>query len=829
MVFYAGIEMFNANDNTKTILDGSPADEFRSIMWQPEDKVYVTNGNSSSKFINTQEDNSTFAYFEGELSEGEDFYAAYPFDIVNSYGENGFNVTIPSVQPYYTDGVAPGYFPMVAQYNGEILNFKNLCGVLVLQLLGNHTITQIAFTGKNAEGSAIPVSGKGVVPMDYIDNPSLTLNVDAHTSVKLDCSSGVKLSEIVPTTFHIVIPPGTYTTFELLIEADNQSLMSVKSEKTLIIKRSKRTTATAITYEETYGLIDYIDEYGINHGKGTKIDGVVWAPVNCGYKKPTDESKGFPYGKLYQWGRKYGQGYSASYDESTPTIKAGPVSLATGQSSSNKNVFYQCQKAPFNWSTTRDDNMWYNDSYNPCPNGWRVPTADELGSLDDNKSSWTTHENKTGYWFSGSNAYSEDVSAVFLPAAGQRYYCVDSYNGGPYSRESGGYYWSSKSLYYYSGSSSYWTGAYVLHFNETESSIEGSKRYRAYGYSIRCVQEDTIPTIPESPKEEYVNLSADATANCYIVSEPGKYKLYATIKGNSTETIGDVDAAEVLWESFGTDVPPSVGDIVRNVSYKDSYIEFETSSPLTEGNAVIAAKDASGTILWSWHIWVTDQPEEQVYYNNAGTMMDRNLGATSATPGDIGALGLLYQWGRKDPFLATSSIENFAEVASTGAWSQVSTSSSVGTVVHTIQNPTQFIVNPTAECGDWHYANRNNELWSVSKTIYDPCPKGWRVPENVWATLKGVQSFHSFLISGDINNKGFNFFNDFGNDSIIWYPSVMWREYSDGGNHDGGSYWTSITNDTYAFDMLISFIPESYHINGTWQRAAGKSIRCQKE
>lgn len=209
--------------------------------------------------------------------------------------------------------------------------------------------------------------------------------------------------------------------------------------------------------------------------------------------------------------------------------------------------------------------------------------------------------------------------------------------------------------------------------------------------------------------------------------------------------------------------------------------------------------------------------------------MDRNLGATSATPGDVGALGLLYQWGRKDPFLATSSIENFAEVASTGAWSQVSTSSSVGTVVHTIKNPTQFIVNPTAECGDWHYANRNNELWSVSKTIYDPCPKGWRVPENVWATLKGVQSFHSFLISGDINNKGFNFSNDFGNDSIIWYPSVMWREYSDGGNHDGGSYWTSITNDTYAFNMLISFIPESYHINSTWQRAAGKSIRCQKE
>lgn len=36
--------------------------------------------------------------------------------------------------------------------------------------------------------------------------------------------------------------------------------------------------------------------------------------------------------------------------------------------------------------------------------------------------------------------------------------------------------------------------------------------------------------------------------------------------------------------------------------------------------------------------------------------MDRNLGAVSATPGDAGAIGLLYQWGRKDPFVTTSEI-----------------------------------------------------------------------------------------------------------------------------------------------------------------------------
>ena len=41
-------------------------------------------------------------------------------------------------------------------------------------------------------------------------------------------------------------------------------------------------------------LIDYVDEYGVNHGTGVKIGKAVWAPVNCGYHK--DE---FKYGKLY--------------------------------------------------------------------------------------------------------------------------------------------------------------------------------------------------------------------------------------------------------------------------------------------------------------------------------------------------------------------------------------------------------------------------------------------------------------------------------------------------------------------------------------------------
>ena len=112
------------------------------------------------------------------------------------------------------------------------------------------------------------------------------------------------------------------------------------------------------------------------------------------------------------------------------------------------------------------------------------------------------------------------------------------------------------------------------------------------------------------------DLSASGTANSYIVSEAGSYKFTPT-KGNSSESVGSIATAEVLWETFGTDVTPNVGDLIKSVLYKDGYIAFQTADTFKDGNAVIAAKDVDGNILWSWHIWLTDEPQEQVYYNNA--------------------------------------------------------------------------------------------------------------------------------------------------------------------------------------------------------------------
>ena len=340
------------------------------------------------------------------------------------------------------------------------------------------------------------------------------------------------------------------------------------------------------------------------------------------------------------------------------------------------------------------------------------------------------------------------------------------------------------------------------------------------------------------------DLSANGTANSYIVSAAGSYK-FSTVKGNGIESVGAVASAEVLWESFGTDVTPNVGDLVKNVKYTDGAIIFDTPSTFKEGNAVIAAKDASGNILWSWHIWLTDEPEGQEYYNNAGTMMDRNLGATSATPGDVGALGLLYQWGRKDPFLGSSSINDAVEAKSTITWpSSVSSNSSNGTVEYAVSHPTTFISQNTSNY-DWYYTgsfSTDNTRWTESsseKSVYDPCPAGWRVPDGgengVWSKALGSSS--EFVYIYNDTNKGMNLSGKFGSSSTIWYPAS-------GSRYDSGDCLALIGDPSYGNHCRCwSASPANYsdacfmgfNASGTIgplfaiPRIYGNSVRCVRE
>lgn len=366
----------------------------------------------------------------------------------------------------------------------------------------------------------------------------------------------------------------------------------------------------------------------------------------------------------------------------------------------------------------------------------------------------------------------------------------------------------------------------------------------------QIITRSSILKMPEISYEGVaIDLSSAASANCYIVSAPGRYQFQA-VKGNSN-TLLAVHSVDVLWESFGSDTAPSVGDLITEVTcYSNNYIAFTATDK--KGNAVIAAKDQSGNIIWSWHIWLTDKPADQVYNYNAGTMMDRNLGATSATPGDVEALGLLYQWGRKDPFLSSSSISSSTMAASTGTWPDAVTSDNdYGTIDYAIKNPTTFI-KANGSNHDWYineWRNPDNTRWQTKdkdKGLYDPCPPGYRVPNGgrlddggVWSNAIGNNVEWTTSTNWDSTNKGMNFGATdikFGSASTIWYPSTGRIDYNSGEFQQVGEYgacWSCTPHSgsypQFAYYLYFTAAGHVNQLSSNNYRAEGLSVRCLKE
>ena len=272
-----------------------------------------------------------------------------------------------------------------------------------------------------------------------------------------------------------------------VVSVDQNGKITSLSEGTAVISAVAVGGATAsctiIVISCAVPSVDYVDEYGVNHGKGIAIGATVWAPVNCGYKAGTSDSKGFPYGKLYQWGRKYGQGYSTSYDESSPELVAGPVMLSVGQAESNTDKFYYNSESPYDWIKIRTDDIWNSGTesspvktkYDPCPEGWRVPTDSELRKLSNNYSLFGAGQlNQKGRYFSGDYTYLDGCPEVFFPAAGYRSYR----DGNADDRGYYGCYWSSRPGYY---------ANYLYFLSSSVHMYNGGNR--AMGNSVRCVQE----------------------------------------------------------------------------------------------------------------------------------------------------------------------------------------------------------------------------------------------------------------------------------------------------------------------------------------------------
>ena len=265
---------------------------------------------------------------------------------------------------------------------------------------------------------------------------------------------------------------------------------------------------------------------------------------------------------------------------------------------------------------------------------------------------------------------------------------------------------------------------------------------------------------------------------------------YEYLKTNSAPTPipAGVQTASLYWE----DVPGLVGDLTiePGANPADSKILVNINKGQGKGNAVVAFK-VDGTIYWSWHIWVTDNPANGVTYNHGtetdimGNLvpiqyMDRNLGSTSNSfLGDQWQKtgGLMYEWGRKDPFPPlVYKDSNFYEISGEVGvlkHKQIDPANTIPVEVrpfneiekniqYSVKNPLTYLIN-TDSGGNWFSNSRYKiagvspnymtwDLWSDNakggnsngnsssttlknesrsyelKSELDPCPNGWRVP-----------------------------------------------------------------------------------------------------
>ena len=507
---YASIEDID-DEETRTYLSGN------EVYWSSGDKIAVFYKNTLRKrFDVTPESidskNATFLLDEGYVQMGSNVkvsqnVAYYPFCEVTCAPDGSSytlsNLTLPSTQSYVDGSVGLGAFPMVAvTENTDDVNFcfKNICGVMQFQLKVSGFVKSVSVRGNRGE----ILAGSAVVTEGYGKEPSISMSTEGVKEVTLDCGeSGVELNETTPVSFFIALPPVQFEGgFTITVTDTWGGSKEYSTTKKNPIIRSKGLRMPA---KEYIGVRppqegDYIDEYGVNHGQGIEIDGVVWAPVNCGYKAPTADSKGFPYGKLYQWGRKYGQGYDEN-DESYPSgddFVKGPIRPnAQSERSAHEFIYFLNNgqyNYPYDWANPHNDKLWNSGTesnpvkteYDPCPAGWRVPLRSELEGLCTNYSCWTSNESgMMGYWFSGSNPYGSDILQLFLPAAGTRSGTVKNAEGK--NRDVEGSYYSSR---YYRNSSDGvgFLGAYYLDFDSATVSVH-ENRVRSSGYSVRCVQE----------------------------------------------------------------------------------------------------------------------------------------------------------------------------------------------------------------------------------------------------------------------------------------------------------------------------------------------------
>lgn len=394
------------------------------------------------------------------------------------------------------------------------------------------------------------------------------------------------------------------------------------------------------------------------------------------------------------------------------------------------------------------------------------------------------------------------------------------------------------------------------------------------------------------------------TANCYMVHAAGSYKLplvYGNaIKNGTTNTAAynptgtnsetflkpfvnhagtgitnpwlknngaTPDGAKLIWQD--------VKGMISSVGISGDYLTFTVDkNNIAEGNAVIAATKG-GTIVWSWHIWVT--PEKlQTLTSIAGTyctckVTHVNLGWINyidkydsrscsvkitqdggkeetfvilqkpfeTEPNYKTGANTYYQWGRKDPEIPSATYKTYKSPSTikdndrptydisgnNTTWELNTSSVTIGTE---IQNPLIHYSDPN---NHYIHSTKHLNLWNANetekynakaaktvKTIYDPCPPGYCIPQSGFGRIFLDNTSGTW----DSTNLGRLWTNDSPN---VFFPATGYRYYGDGcisGIKYKGEYWES---NPYGNSCLYIVVQEDTWKNSSENRSHGASIR----
>lgn len=261
---------------TKVSFGEVTAENTTPVLWSAADeiKVYSENGDMAI-FALTGGEGTVAAKFSGKIKNAPE-WAAFP---ASMFGDTPTAVTFPVNQKYVAGGIEPSAFPMVAEIDGSEIHFRNLCGVLKLQLSASEDITVKSITlwcGDKVANSD-PMSGRAAVT--YGDRPSLAFESRSPRYVKLDCSAesdgGVFLSS-EKKDFYIVTPPSYVNFFSIEVETTDNRIVHkmTDADDRNILKRGEMKIMPEIVldgFEDKYARGTFV----LNEGNMTNETGTL--------------------------------------------------------------------------------------------------------------------------------------------------------------------------------------------------------------------------------------------------------------------------------------------------------------------------------------------------------------------------------------------------------------------------------------------------------------------------------------------------------------------------------------------------------------------------